>query len=65
MTVDLFARPPLPFADLWSRADVFTIQGWELRVASVADLIAMKRTAGRPQDHWDIEKLERLKQERR
>lgn len=65
VTVDLFARAPLPFEDLWSRADVFTIQSRELRVACIADLIAMKRIAGRPQDLLDIEKLERLEQERR
>jgi hypothetical protein len=65
VTVNLFARPRLPFEDLWTRADVFTVAGRELRVASIADLIAMKRAAGRPQDHLDVEKLERLQQEKR
>lgn len=65
VTVDLFARPPLPFEDLWAHADVFHVQDRDLRVASIADLIAMKRAAGRPQDHIDAEKLERLQQERR
>ena len=65
VTVDLFARPPLPFEELWERADVFTVEGRGLRVACIADLIAMKRSAGRPQDHLDAEKLEQLQREKR
>jgi predicted nucleotidyltransferase len=60
VTVDIFARPPLPFEDLWSRADAVSLGGRSIRIASVDDLIAMKRQAGRAQDLIDISKLEGL-----
>lgn len=60
LTVDLFADEPIPFGDLWSRAETVTLGRQEIRVASIEDLIAMKRTASRPQDLLDIEKLEAL-----
>lgn len=63
--VDLFTRNPLPFEDLWSRSDVVSIEGLEVRVASISDLIEMKRLAGRPLDRHDIEQLERIERLRR
>lgn len=42
------------------RPKVFTIEGVKVRVASVEDLIAMKRSAGRKQDLEDIKALEEL-----
>lgn len=41
---------------------VETFQAWggQLKVASIPDLIAMKKVSGRPQDLADIEALERL-----
>jgi predicted nucleotidyltransferase len=64
LTVDLFARPPLPFDDLWSRADTVPLGGRAIRIASIDDLIAMKRQAGRAQDLLDISKLEELARRR-
>lgn len=58
--VDLFAENPRPFAELVASASVIHLQGAAVNVASVDDLIAMKRVAGRPQDLADIEALERL-----
>jgi len=58
--VDLFAEHQLPFDDLWERADRIELQGTEVRVASIPDLIHLKRLSGRPQDHSDIERLEAI-----
>lgn len=60
LTVDLFANPPFPFDELWSRADTFTLAGRDVHVACIADLMAMKRAAGRPQDTIDLQRLEEL-----
>lgn len=46
------------YAELRSRAAVFDIDGVSFRVASIEDLIAMKRAAGRPQDAVDVAALE-------
>ena len=62
--VDLFARYPLDFDALWSRADVIDLNGIGVRVASIDDLIAMKRDAGRPLDLDDVGHLERIRARR-
>ena len=59
--VDLFARSPAPFDELWDRAVTVTIADATVRVASIDDLIAMKRTADRPQDRADVAALEALR----
>jgi len=63
-TVDLFVEPPIPFEDLWSRSDLISLPSGKIRVASIGDLIEMKRIAGRPQDSEDIRALEALRDER-
>jgi hypothetical protein len=60
-TVDLFAAPPIPFDELWSRSVVFDLDDMRVRAASIDDLITMKTTAGRPQDTLDIAALERIR----
>jgi len=65
LTVDLFAREPIPFDDLWSRAETIVLGSRKIRVAALDDLIAMKRVAARPQDLLDIEKLETIARKRR
>ena len=61
LEVDLFARSPLPFEALWSNADTVLVGETEARIASLDDLIAMKREAGRTQDLADITALEALR----
>lgn len=58
--VDLFVESPIPFEELWRRAVERPFRRRRVRVASIPDLIAMKRKAGRPQDFEDIAALERI-----
>lgn len=55
--VDLLATSPIPYAELSAGADVMSIDGIPVRVASVAHLIAMKEHSARPQDLADIAAL--------
>jgi hypothetical protein len=58
--LDLLVDPPGSpgYAALRRRADVVDLDGASVRVASLEDLLAMKRAAGRPQDEIDVESLE-------
>jgi Nucleotidyl transferase AbiEii toxin, Type IV TA system len=58
--LDLVVDPPgaPSYAALRRRADVIELGETSIRIASVEDLIEMKRAAGRPQDRIDIESLE-------
>lgn len=58
--VDLFVDHPIPFEDLWSRSAEVELRDTTVRVASIPDLIRLKRLAGRPQDRADIEQLEAI-----
>lgn len=58
--LDLFVEHPIDFEDLWSRSVLVEIGGTEARIASIEDLIALKRLAGRPQDLQDIQALESI-----
>jgi predicted nucleotidyltransferase len=49
------------YEKLRERAVTIDVEGASVLVASVEDLLAMKRAAGRPQDHLDIEALESIK----
>ena len=59
--VDVFIENPIEFSLLWERSVVMPLASTEVRVASIDDLIAMKRRAGRPQDVTDVEALEAIK----
>ena len=63
-SVDLFAEHPIDFDDLWDRAEVVPLRSTAVRVASLPDLIELKRLAGRPKDLADVEKLEEIRRSR-
>lgn len=58
--IDLLVEPAgcPPYPELRANADRIEVGGAEVLIASVDDLIAMKRAAGRPQDLIDLEALE-------
>lgn len=60
--VDLFLEHPIPFDDLWRRSSVVTLRGLPVRIASIDDLVTLKRLAGRPEDLTDIDALLEIKQ---
>jgi hypothetical protein len=53
-----------PYGDLRKRAIEVEVRGTPVRIASLDDLIAMKRAAGRPQDLRDIVELTGLEESR-
>jgi hypothetical protein len=61
--LDVLARPPgaLAYRDLRRNADRYDLGGFNVSVASIDDLIAMKHAAGRAKDLLDIEELEAIK----
>ena len=59
--IDVLVRPDVPFETLMAHAVVgkfFTYQVW---IASIDDLLIMKRIANRPKDQLDIVALEKIK----
>ena len=63
--VDLFVESPIEFSELWARSEVIDIGETHVRVASIDDLVALKRLAGRPQDLLDIAELGAIAARRR
>jgi len=59
-SVDLFVEEPMDFDGLYERSVVMDVNNTSVWVASVPDLIALKRQAGRQRDLEDIAELERL-----
>jgi Nucleotidyl transferase AbiEii toxin, Type IV TA system len=58
--IDLLVSPDgaPSYQSLRRRADVMDLGGKSVRIASIEDMLHMKRAAGRPQDLVDIESLE-------
>lgn len=61
VAVDVIVRPEVSFEALSSHAMIATLFGLTVRIASVDDLLVMKRIAKRPKDLLDIVALEKIK----
>jgi hypothetical protein len=61
--IDLFVEDPLPFEAAWPRRLRADLGGLGVNVAGLADLIEMKRRAGRPQDLEDMRQLDAIARE--
>jgi len=60
--IDIFVEEPFPFDEAYARAVRADLGTSTVTVASIEDLIALKRSAGRPKDLADISALEALAQ---
>jgi hypothetical protein len=58
--IDLFVEEPFDFDAAYARGVTVELESTALVVASIDDLIAMKRRAGRPKDVEDIAALEAI-----
>lgn len=63
-TVDLFVESPVDFEELWSSSELVQLRSAKVRVASIPDLIRLKRLSGRGLDRDDISKLEEILRQR-
>lgn len=59
--LDVFVESPKPFEELYAASVERRVDGRSVHVASIDDLIDMKRRAGRPKDLDDIVELEALR----
>ena len=60
ISVDLFVNHPIEFEGMLSRAETVDIGGEIITIASIPDLIELKRISNRPQDQEDIRQLEQI-----
>jgi hypothetical protein len=63
--VDLFVENPIDFDLLFERSQVVTLTTTSVRIASIEDLIQLKRLANRPEDQRDIEALQAIRRSKR
>lgn len=58
--VDVMVRPEVPFEQLMENAVAGQLLGRQVWIASIDDLLTLKRIADRPKDRLDIEALEKI-----
>jgi len=63
ISVDFFIKNIIDFEDLWNRSKLVDLEGVLVRIASIPDLIKLKKIANRRQDLIDIEKLSEIYRE--
>jgi hypothetical protein len=59
--IDVLVRPDVAFERLMASAVKGNLSGRKVFIASIDDLLEMKRIANRPKDRLDIEALEKIK----
>ncbi len=59
--IDVLVRPVVPFDKLQTDSVLVDLFDREVKIASIDDLLVMKRIANRPKDRIDIEALEKIK----
>jgi hypothetical protein len=59
--IDVLIRSDVPFEKLKSHAFTAKLFDRDISIASIDDLLTMKRIANRPKDRLDVEALERIK----
>jgi hypothetical protein len=59
--VDILVRPEVPFEQLMQNAVAGELFAQHVWIASIDDLLKMKRVANRPKDQLDIAALEKIK----
>lgn len=62
LSVDLFVDHPIEFEGLYARSETCNIDSCPVRIASIPDLICLKRLADRQRDREDIAHLEKILQ---
>jgi ABC-type sugar transport system substrate-binding protein len=65
LEVDLFVEEPFEFEQGYARAVDVELDSTSAKVASLEDLLAMKRASGRPLDLADVEALEAIERKER
>jgi hypothetical protein len=63
--VDLFVENPIDFDLLYERSQIVQLTTTSVRIASIEDLIQLKRLANRPEDQRDIEALQAIRRSKR
>ncbi len=64
-TIDVLIDPPIDIAKALKHAETKVAKGVRIPLASIEDMITLKRVAGRKQDDDDIKQLERISQLRK
>ncbi len=52
-SVDVFVESPIEFEDLWARSQIKMIGDTPAKIASIPDIILLKKSADRPEDRAD------------
>ena len=59
-TVDILVKPTVSFDDAWARKAQRTVEGINIPIASIEDIIRLKSGTGRQKDEADIKALRQL-----